>query len=843
MRLQIGDRLRAGAERTLRQVGLRLTLPGQRPGEGDAFGIHGCVPGVGRRMPGPGHGAHAAGSEAAAFLVGPGHDLDRVPRGGAAVADRLHRLQPGEHAPDAVEAAAHGLAVHVAAGQHRRGLRVRALVPQEQVAHRIDRDGQAQLRGPADQQAARLAVQRREAGAVHAVAGNGADPRHSHQPVPVPVLVHCRNQIGGRRVAHRLACSRLGCCPAVLGAAARGIKGRGGTGEGTAPDRRSRSGGTVGGGCPGGRHVRGAPDIHAGEGAPPPRSFARSGHPPLCLALTESIAGGNSSASGPRRKPSSCDGAGDTRGTTQAPAGGRGRHPALAARIADRADGRPGRGGGLHRGAHRPAAEPLRGTHPLQQHVRDHPRRGGIHAAADRGRGLCPAAHAGGAGGCAASPRCPAQQALRAAGGRGADADPPQPGECRAAGPARRDDRTGAGPARPAGLRGEQPGDAPPAGRAERADDPPRRLHAYGGQQPRRRGPGRAARPLRRLHRGTAGHDRRRGGAVAAAGPAEPPDPAHRAGGSADRPAEPARAAGPAGGVAGPAGPAGQWPPAAPGADAAAGPRLLQGRQRHAGPCRGRRDVAGDRRAAARQRAWRRPGEGDGGIHGGAPGRRRVRRAAAAGAEAGGAVGADHAAGPGRQPAAGAGRAHDHARGEHRHRRTRARAGRRGHADAPCRSRALRGQAGGAEHLPLLRGTAAAGGGGAAAAAIRPGDGAARGAVRGALPAAGASGGRADHRSGGAAALAAPPAGPDRAAELHPHRRAERADRAHRQLGASAGLHRCGAMAGGDPPGGEPVAAAVRRWRAADRRGAGPGGLRHPGAAAGAGGHGIPAAG
>ena len=55
--------------------------------------------------------------------------------------------------------------------------------------------------------------------------------------------------------------------------------------------------------------------------------------------------------------PSSRDGAGETRGTTQAPAGSRGWHPALAARVADRADGRPGRRGGFHRVAYRPAAE------------------------------------------------------------------------------------------------------------------------------------------------------------------------------------------------------------------------------------------------------------------------------------------------------------------------------------------------------------------------------------------------------------------------------------------------------------------------------------------------------
>ena len=78
----------------------------------------------------PGHAAHAAGGETAAFLVGPGHHLDRAPKHGAGAVQCGQRLEAGDDAVNAVEATAVRLRVHVAAGDHWGGLRVSALAAQ-----------------------------------------------------------------------------------------------------------------------------------------------------------------------------------------------------------------------------------------------------------------------------------------------------------------------------------------------------------------------------------------------------------------------------------------------------------------------------------------------------------------------------------------------------------------------------------------------------------------------------------------------------------------------------------------------------------------------------------------
>ena len=78
----------------------------------------------------PGHAAHAAGGEAAAFLVGPGHHLDRAAQHRAGAVQRGQRLEAGDDAVDAVEATAVRLRIHVAAGDDRGGVRVSALAAQ-----------------------------------------------------------------------------------------------------------------------------------------------------------------------------------------------------------------------------------------------------------------------------------------------------------------------------------------------------------------------------------------------------------------------------------------------------------------------------------------------------------------------------------------------------------------------------------------------------------------------------------------------------------------------------------------------------------------------------------------
>ena len=60
-------------------------------------------------------GAHQAGGEAGAFLVGPVHHFERAAGGDAGFGDAAHGLQRAEHAKGAVELAAGGLGVEMAA--------------------------------------------------------------------------------------------------------------------------------------------------------------------------------------------------------------------------------------------------------------------------------------------------------------------------------------------------------------------------------------------------------------------------------------------------------------------------------------------------------------------------------------------------------------------------------------------------------------------------------------------------------------------------------------------------------------------------------------------------------
>ncbi len=132
-----------------------------------------------------------AGLEALAAL----HDAGLVQAG--------QRLQPGHHAVDAVEAAAGGLAVHVAAGQHRGGVGIGAGAAQPQIGGFVDGDLGADLLPPGDDAAAGLAVERRQAGTVDAVAGDGADPGQFHQPVPLAGFAdRGARGLGGGGVGH-----------------------------------------------------------------------------------------------------------------------------------------------------------------------------------------------------------------------------------------------------------------------------------------------------------------------------------------------------------------------------------------------------------------------------------------------------------------------------------------------------------------------------------------------------------------------------------------------------------------------------------------------------------------
>jgi len=100
---------------------------------------------------------------------------------------RRQHLEPGQHAPDAVEAAASRLAVHMAAGQHRSRTRLHAFAPQPEIARVVHRSGGAGRFRPADQQAPGLAVAGAEAWTIDAGLLDLPDRAHAHEVIPMPV--------------------------------------------------------------------------------------------------------------------------------------------------------------------------------------------------------------------------------------------------------------------------------------------------------------------------------------------------------------------------------------------------------------------------------------------------------------------------------------------------------------------------------------------------------------------------------------------------------------------------------------------------------------------------------
>ena len=172
-----------------RQVGRGAQRPRKRPAEGNSVGVDRVLEPLQRRRARKHHRAHAARIETAALLVGPGDELDRAPGGGPGVVQRLDRLQPGDHAVDAVEPAPARLAVHVAAGQHRRQIGFRARPADEQIRRLVHGHRITPPPRPVDQQLARRDVFLRQRLPVDAVARDGADLRHLHQPAPKPAAV------------------------------------------------------------------------------------------------------------------------------------------------------------------------------------------------------------------------------------------------------------------------------------------------------------------------------------------------------------------------------------------------------------------------------------------------------------------------------------------------------------------------------------------------------------------------------------------------------------------------------------------------------------------------------
>src|SRR5262249_55416699 len=127
--------------------------------------------------------------ETRAFLIGPYHDLDGRIRLIAGIVERADDLEPGEHAIDAVEAAAGRLRVEMAAGHHRREVAAPPGAAREDVAHAIDADAAAGVLAPAHEEVATLAVEIAERQALRAAFRRRPDLGHRHETLPQALFI------------------------------------------------------------------------------------------------------------------------------------------------------------------------------------------------------------------------------------------------------------------------------------------------------------------------------------------------------------------------------------------------------------------------------------------------------------------------------------------------------------------------------------------------------------------------------------------------------------------------------------------------------------------------------
>ncbi len=180
---------------------------GQGVGEAHALGVPDIGEGGERLRARPGHAAHAARREPAALLIRPGDDLDRPFELDAAVMQRAQHLEPRDHAIDAVEPSALRLAVHMAAGQHRRGARRRALrsgtrdwPPRPPLILAPASSAQPIISRRASRSSAVSAWRLTPSPAMAPISGQ------PHEPGPLPGLIHGRRQSPGLVPSHSPSC-------------------------------------------------------------------------------------------------------------------------------------------------------------------------------------------------------------------------------------------------------------------------------------------------------------------------------------------------------------------------------------------------------------------------------------------------------------------------------------------------------------------------------------------------------------------------------------------------------------------------------------------------------------
>ncbi|CPK83082.1 Uncharacterised protein [Bordetella pertussis] len=183
-------RLEVGVDRaSAHRVGAGIADGAQLVGHRLALGVARGQRGLEREFPGEYARAHHHGQKARAFLVGPDRHFQRRVGLHAVVIEGAHDFQSGQHAVAAVELAAGGLGVDVAAGHDRRARRIASGAAREDIADLVHAHGQARVAHPAGDQVAALAVERGQRQAAIAALGRGADARQVHQRLPQPLSV------------------------------------------------------------------------------------------------------------------------------------------------------------------------------------------------------------------------------------------------------------------------------------------------------------------------------------------------------------------------------------------------------------------------------------------------------------------------------------------------------------------------------------------------------------------------------------------------------------------------------------------------------------------------------
>ena len=139
---------------------------------------------------GPNAATHQRMAEAAAFLIGPIHQFDRRFSHDVQVIQAPHHLKPRNHAKRAIKLAAGGLAIEMAAQQHRQALGITAFAAGKHIADGINAHGQAQRFAPAAKTIPPRLVHIGQRQALHAALRGGADFGHRHQTIPKPLAIN-----------------------------------------------------------------------------------------------------------------------------------------------------------------------------------------------------------------------------------------------------------------------------------------------------------------------------------------------------------------------------------------------------------------------------------------------------------------------------------------------------------------------------------------------------------------------------------------------------------------------------------------------------------------------------